>query len=81
MIEKIGNLAESMATRVSLSRRGFLGRLGQGALVAASAVSGLLLLSGDVRAYQKNCPCQRQPPPKCPPGRDCVGGCHCQKIF
>jgi len=80
MIEKIGNLAESMATGVSLSRRGFLGRLGQGALVAASAVSGLLLLSGDVRADSKNCPCQR-PEHKCPPGRDCVGGCHCQKIF
>jgi hypothetical protein len=80
MIEKIGSLSESMATRVSLSRRGFLGRLGQGALVAASAVSGLLLLSGDVRADSKNCPCQRQPY-KCPPGKECLGGCHCERVF
>jgi hypothetical protein len=32
MFEKITQLAEATATHVSLSRRGFLGRLGQGAL-------------------------------------------------
>ena len=32
MFEKIGEAAETLATGVSLSRRGFLGRLGQGAV-------------------------------------------------
>ena len=34
MFDKIGQCAENMAMRVSVSRRGFLGRLGQSALVA-----------------------------------------------
>src|SRR2546427_30244 len=71
MFEKISQAAETLATHVSVSRRGFLGRLGQGALVAAGAVGGLLLLSGDVRADQTNC-C---PWKKCPPGKFCVSYC------
>jgi hypothetical protein len=43
MFEKIGRLAETAATKISVSRRGFLGRLGQGALAAAGALGGLLL--------------------------------------
>jgi hypothetical protein len=39
MFEKISQLAEAAATHVSLSRRGFLGRLGQGAL-AVGALRG-----------------------------------------
>jgi hypothetical protein len=50
MFEKIGRLAERAATGVSVSRRGFLGRLGQGALAAAGALGGLLALSNKAQA-------------------------------
>ena len=50
MFEKIGRLAETAATKVSVSRRGFLGRLGQGALAAAGTLGGLLLFTNDARA-------------------------------
>jgi hypothetical protein len=52
MFDKIGRLAETAATKVSLSRRGFLGRLGQGALAAAGALGGLLALSNKAQAAQ-----------------------------
>jgi hypothetical protein len=42
MFERIGRAAEKAAGGVDLSRRGFLGRLSRGALVAAGAVAGLL---------------------------------------
>ena len=77
MFERIGRAAETVATRGSVSRRGFLGRLGEGALVAAGAVGGLLLTAGDVRAAGTNC-CVTG---KCPPGKACVSGCRCMKIF
>jgi hypothetical protein len=76
MFEKIGQAAEALATHASMSRRGFLGRLGQGALVAAGAVGGLLLSAGDVRAGAGNC-CVTG---KCPPGKTCLG-CRCKRIF
>jgi hypothetical protein len=44
MFEKIGRLAETAANSVSVSRRGFLGRLGQAALAAAAVTGGLLAL-------------------------------------
>jgi hypothetical protein len=50
MIDKIGNLAERLATNVSQSRRGFLARLGQAALGAAGALGGLLALPGAAQA-------------------------------
>ena len=50
MFERIGRLAEAAASNVGVSRRGFLGRLGQGALVAAGALGGLLALSKKGRA-------------------------------
>jgi hypothetical protein len=50
MFEKIGRLAETAATRVSLSRRGFLGRLGQGALTMTGVLGGLLAIPRDTRA-------------------------------
>jgi hypothetical protein len=50
MFEKIGRLAEAAATQVGVSRRGFLGRLGQGALVAAGALGGLLSVAAPVQA-------------------------------
>src|SRR5262245_46165119 len=50
MIEKIGNLAERLATNVSQSRRGFLARVGQAALGAAGALGALLALPGAAQA-------------------------------
>jgi hypothetical protein len=52
MFEKISRLAERAAGKVSVSRRGFLGRLGQAALGAAGALGGLLALSSKARAGQ-----------------------------
>jgi hypothetical protein len=43
LFEKVGRLAEALASRVSVSRRGFLGRLGQGAMAAAGVLGGFLL--------------------------------------
>ena len=42
MFEKVNQAAEQVAT--SMSRRGFLGKLGQGALALAGALGGLLVL-------------------------------------
>jgi hypothetical protein len=50
MFEKIGRLAETAANKVSVSRRGFLGRLGQGALVMTGVLSGMLAIPRDARA-------------------------------
>jgi hypothetical protein len=50
MFKKIGRLAETAATKVSVSRRRFLGRLGQGALATAGVLAGLLALRKDARA-------------------------------
>jgi len=75
MLEKISQAAETLATRVSLSRRGFLSRLGEGALVAAGAVGGLLLTAGDVRADPRNCCLTGY----CPGGTHCSIYCRCTK--
>jgi hypothetical protein len=40
MFEKIGRLAEAAATNVSVSRRGFFGRLGQAALAVGAVLGG-----------------------------------------
>jgi len=58
MLEKLSQMAESMATGVS--RRQFLGRLGRAALTVAAATGGLLALAAIAQAG-------RQP-------RLCVGG-------
>jgi hypothetical protein len=50
MFEKIRKAAETLATDVGESRRGFLGRLGQGALATAGVVAGLLVLPKDAEA-------------------------------
>src|SRR5438309_9767815 len=47
MFEKIGRLAETAATHVGVSRRGFLGRLGKGALAVAGVLGGLFVLPKD----------------------------------
>jgi hypothetical protein len=50
MFEKIGRLAETAANQVSVSRRGFLGRLGQGALAMTGVLGGLLAIRTNARA-------------------------------
>jgi hypothetical protein len=50
MFEKIGRLAETAANKVSVSRRGFLGRLGQGALALTGVLGGLLAIPTAARA-------------------------------
>jgi hypothetical protein len=50
MFEKIGRLAEAAANKVSVSRRGFLGRLGQGALAMTGVLGGLLAIPTAARA-------------------------------
>jgi hypothetical protein len=68
MFEKIGRLAETAATKVSLSRRGFLGRLGQGAL-SAVGILGLLTLPSKALAGNKLYACVYQK--KSGSGRHC----------
>jgi hypothetical protein len=50
MFERIRRLAERAANGASVSRRGFLGRLGQGALAAAGVIGGLMLLPKKAQA-------------------------------
>jgi hypothetical protein len=60
MIEKVKNLAEKLATHISLSRRGFLARLGQTAAAAAGVVGGLLAVSQAAQAANRGGYCQIQ---------------------
>jgi hypothetical protein len=70
MFDKIGRLAEAAATNVGVSRRGFFGQLGRGALVVAGALGGLLGAGGPVRADSFVTCCGRY---KChPPEPGCV---------
>ncbi len=48
MFEKISDAAEKVASNVS--RRAFLGRLGQGALITAGVLGGMHLLAGKAQA-------------------------------
>jgi hypothetical protein len=49
MFDKVSQAAEKLATHVS--RRAFLGRLGQGALATAGVLGGLLAFGGKAQAY------------------------------
>jgi hypothetical protein len=53
MFDRVGSLAERVATNVS--RRAFLGRMGQGALAVAGGMAALLAFPQVVRASQKVC--------------------------
>ncbi|MFL5244558.1 MAG: twin-arginine translocation signal domain-containing protein [Gemmataceae bacterium] len=44
MFEKIGRTAEQMASKLTVSRRGFLGRVGHAALGVAGVLGGMLVL-------------------------------------
>ncbi len=50
MFDKIGRYAETVATNASLSRRGFLGGVGQAALATAGVLGSLLVLPNKARA-------------------------------
>jgi hypothetical protein len=50
MFEKINDLAEKVATRISMSRRGFFDRLGQAALGVVGVAGGLLAMPAQARA-------------------------------
>jgi hypothetical protein len=55
MLEKLSQAAERAAMNVS--RRKFLGKLGQGALALAGVVGGMLALPGDAQAGGALCCC------------------------
>jgi hypothetical protein len=59
MIEKLSEFAKRSAA--SVSRREFLGRIGRGALIVATAAGGLLAASGEADAAHSSGGC----PPKC----------------
>jgi hypothetical protein len=46
MFDKIGRLAEKAADSISVSRRGFLGRLGRGAMVVGALLAGFSTAAG-----------------------------------
>jgi hypothetical protein len=50
MFAKLTRQAESVATGLAVSRRGFLGRTGRGALAAAGALGALLAAPTKARA-------------------------------
>jgi hypothetical protein len=52
MFDKVSEAAEKLATNVS--RRAFLGRLGQGALGLAAVIGGVVALPGRVQAEAQN---------------------------
>ena len=53
MFDRVGDLAERVANHVS--RRAFLGRLGQGALGVAAAIGGVLAFPANARADNLCC--------------------------
>jgi hypothetical protein len=67
MIEKITNLAERMATNISMPRRGFLGRVGQAALGVVGVAGGLLALPTEAAAEGAQGYCRVIP--RVPPSR------------
>jgi hypothetical protein len=55
MFDRVSQAAERLVTNVS--RRAFLGRLGQGALVVAGVLGGVLALPKEARAGNKSVIC------------------------
>jgi hypothetical protein len=50
MFEPINRAADMVAANISLSRRGFIDRIGRAAMAAAGAIGGLLALPGQSQA-------------------------------
>jgi len=55
MFEKIGRLAEAAANNVSVSRRGFLARLGQSALGVVGVMAGLTATAASAKGGSYVC--------------------------
>jgi hypothetical protein len=77
MFEKIGRYAEKLAGSAGQSRRGFLDRLGKGALGVAGLVSGLLLLPGEARATVCSGACYYRCPDGTSHATNCGSTCRC----
>jgi hypothetical protein len=69
MIEKARRLAEKVAGQAGMSRRGFFGWFGKGALAAAGAVAGVLASASVALARY----------PRCHHNRQCGVDEYCQK--
>lgn len=74
MFEKIGRLAETMATEVSLSRRGFFSRFGR--LAGGIALGAAAFLASSQQAAAEDGGCRY----RCPDGSLCNRGCSDRKI-
>ena len=57
MFKELTRQAEQVATDLSVSRRGFLGRTGRGALAAVGALGAMLAAPNGARAHGPN-PCE-----------------------
>ncbi len=81
MLEKVGRMAEQVATNVS--RRQFLGRFGSRAAALAAAVGGLLALPGFAQADRPVLSCGSESVPECQgrvTGDACYGAGTCRRI-
>ncbi len=78
MFEKIGRMAETAATNVSTSRRGFLRWLGQRALAAIGVLGGAFVCTQDARAGGSVICCKYRNEPWCgnPYGGKFVSVCY-----
>jgi hypothetical protein len=81
MFDRVGGLAERVATDVS--RRAFLGRLGQGALGLAAVIGGVLALPSQARAGGGDwwCLVTHAPLPGCGTYKAINGTCPCGGIL
>jgi hypothetical protein len=83
MFDNIGRVAEWVAT--SVSRRRFLGRVGRGAAVTATALAGVLTTGGSAQAAGGYLCCTYgTPPPTTIGGTACVhasAGCDLKRKF
>jgi hypothetical protein len=74
MFAKLTQQAESVAAGLSVSRRGFLGRTGRGALAAAGALGALL--AAPTRAHASPCTqCVHDCIKDCGGDPNCAGSC------
>jgi hypothetical protein len=85
MFDKIGDAAEKLA--INVSRRAFLGRLGQGAFGLAAAIVSVLAFPREAQASElccfystpSGCCCFKPQHPACPRGGvlvDCKRSCY-----
>lgn len=75
MFEKIGRYADTVAASAGRTRRGFLGRLGKGALGVTGLAGGVLLLRGEAGAKIPPGSCRYLCPDGTLQATNCAGGC------